>query len=364
MSTVNWSPTTSMWKNGAATSVVLGSLGGGKSFFLINVAANEIAMGRRIIAIDPKNDFNKLLNISKNIELIDVNNISPGALNPFTFLDDIDSSTLLTIVEILVGKISEEMYIDITPILTDFITKYKRDGVYKDMQDVADYLFSRDSKSAQAVGTALKIYEDNKYGRLLFTREENVNPLKLSDDKSLIITLHGMALPQESKSVGDYTADERLTAAITYLITKKLRNILTKDKGKVATTLFCDEAHMLFSNKEMAKLIDEFMSMGRSLNTATVLSSQGVQKFPDISRYVASKFMFRNSIQEAEKFLEMFDSGKYKADGAINVPQVATAISELKTGQCFFIDLFNRSGFVQIKSIYSVDSLTSNPLTK
>lgn len=363
MSTIRWSPVTSMWTNGAATTVVLGTLGSGKTFFLLNVAANEIGMGRRVIAIDPKNDFNKLLNISPYLDLIDVNKIHPGALNPFTFLDNIDTATLLTIIEIMVGKLKDDALIDITPIVTDFVTKYKREGTYRDMQDVADYLFSRDSTHARAVGTMLKVFEDNKYGPLLFTREEDVKPLRLSDTRSFVITLHGMALPQENRRPEDYTADERLTAAITYILTKKLRSILVQD-SKIATTIFFDEAHMLFSNPDMAKLIDEFMSMGRSLNTATVLASQGVQRFPDISRYVASKFMFKNSLQEAERFLQMFDSGKYKAEAALDIPSVATSIAELKKGQCFFIDLYNRSGFVQIKSIYDISLLTSNPLEK
>ena len=35
-------------------------------------------MGQRVIAIDPKNDFNKLYNVNPNIEIIDINDIRPN----------------------------------------------------------------------------------------------------------------------------------------------------------------------------------------------------------------------------------------------------------------------------------------------
>ena len=86
MSTIKWSPTTSHMMNGSPGTIVTGSPGSGKTFALLNMAANCLGMGQRVIAFDPKNDFNKLKNIDKNIKIIDINNISPGSLNPFIFL--------------------------------------------------------------------------------------------------------------------------------------------------------------------------------------------------------------------------------------------------------------------------------------
>ena len=131
-----------------------------------------------------KTDFSKLYNVNPNIDIIDINNIRPGALNPFEFLKKVDSktgkveyidtATLMTIIEIMCGKLDRQTIIDITPIVTDFVTKSKNTEEYYDMQDIADYLFANPSSSAQTVGTMLKMFEDNKYGKLLFTREANV----------------------------------------------------------------------------------------------------------------------------------------------------------------------------------------------
>ena len=126
----------------------------------------------------------------------------------------------MTIIELLTGKLDQDTKIAITPIVQDFIKKSNMTHQYYDMQDVADYLFANKRKEAQAVGTVLKMYEDSKFGKLLFTRETNIKPLVLSETSSMVISLHGMNLPDYSKAVDDYDANERFTTAILYIICK------------------------------------------------------------------------------------------------------------------------------------------------
>ena len=295
----------------------MGTPGSGKTFFLLNACANCLGMGQRVIAIDPKNDLDKLKNVDSRIEIIDVNDIRPGALNPFTFLDRCDATTLLTVVESICGKLDKRDIIDITPIIKDFVTEYNRDNIYKDMQDVADYLYSNPSEAAQKIGSMLRLNEDSKYGKLLFTRETNIEPLRIPTDKSLIISIHGMSLPDYTKSPEDYNAEERFTSTILYLITKKLYEILST-KNPVPTTFVCDEAHILFANKEMSMIIHNFLALGRSLNIAVMLASQGIGHFPDnISQFISSKFVFRSSMEEAKAFLEKFDTSKMDLSKAL-----------------------------------------------
>ena len=354
--------------------IIVGSPGSGKTFALLNISANCLGMGQRVIAIDPKNDFSKLYNVNPNIKIIDVNKIRPGALNPFEFLKNIDergnieyidTPTLLTIIELLTGKLDQATRIAITPIITDFVTKSKNSDEYVDMQDIAEYLFSRQSSEAQAVGTALKMFQDSQYGKLLFTRETNVKPLILSARDSMVISLHGMSLPDYSKNPEDYDANERFTSTIVYIICRKLLNILSGD-NRIPTTLVCDEAHLLFSNKEMGALIDKFLVIGRSLNVATVLASQGIGHFPDgIANYITTKFMFKSAIDDARLFLEKFDTSKLgDPSNAIDIDSIIGAVTNFPTGTCFMIDRLNRNGIIKIKSIYDVKLLTSNPFDK
>lgn len=373
MSTIKWSSTSAHLANNAPGSLIIGAPGSGKTFALLNFCANALGMGQRVIAIDPKNDFTKLYNVNKSINIVDINKIRPGALNPFEFLKKIDkngkvthidTATLMTIIEIMCGKLSPDIIIDITPIVTDFVTKSKNSDDYVDMQDVADYLYSNPSKAAQTVGTMLKMFEDNKYGKLLFTRETNVNPLVLSDKDSMIISLHGLSLPDYNKKAEDYDANERFTSVILYILTNKLMEILSAD-SKIPTTLVCDEAHLLFGNKEMAAIIDRFLVLGRSLNVATILASQGISHFPKgIAQYITTKFMFKSSIEEAQLFLDTFDTSKIDASNAIDVESIISSATKFPTGVCFMIDRKGRSGIIRIKSIYDINLLTSNPFTK
>lgn len=373
MSTIKFSPVTAHMLNNAPGSIVLGAPGSGKTFFLLNIAANCMGMGQKVIAIDPKNDFSKLYNVNHNIKIIDINDIQPGAMNPFTFLKKvgkngeevpIDTATLMTIIQLLCGKLDNQIIVDITPIVTDFVTKSKNSDEYVDMQDVADYLFANASPAAQTVGTLLKMYEDNKYGQLLFTRETDVEPLVLSSTDSMVISLHGLQLPDYNKKAEDYDASERLTSTILFLITNKLLDILSQD-NKIPTTLICDEAHLLFANPDMAKIIDRFLVLGRSLNVATVMASQGISHFPkDTSNYITSKFLFKSSIDEAQLFLERFDTSKLDPSNAVDINSIVSSVTKYPTGVCFYMDRIGRNGVIRIKSIYDTKLLTSNPFAK
>ena len=334
-------------------------------------ASNSTAMGLRCVMIDPKNDFNHLKNVYPDIHIVDINDIYPGALNPFEFLkkvnedgtlEYIDTPILMTIIELLVGKeqMDPQTIVDVTPIITDFITRQRMatEHQYVDMQDVADYLYQNRSLCAQKVGSLLKVFENSKYGKLLFTRETDVKPLNVTATDSLIITLHGMALPGYGKDPKDYTTEERFTSTILYIITQKLNEILSAKK-EIPVVLFCDEAHLLFGNPVMADIIDKFLRLGRSLKVATILASQGVESFPkDIAQYITTKFMFKSSPEEANMFLDKFYSG---TGININRESVVSAVSNFKPGMAYMIDRLNRNGIIQIEPVYDIRLLNSDP---
>ena len=113
----------------------------------------------------------------------------------------------------------------------------------------------------------------------------------------------------------------------------------------------------------MAEIIDKFLVLGRSLNVATILASQGISHFPDgISNYITTKFLFKSSIDEAEAFLERFNTSK--VDGTIDVDSIVGAVANFPTGVCFMMDRLGRNGIIQIQSIYDISLLTSNPIEK
>ena len=74
MASVQYNPFAAIFENRPATSVVIGRPGAGKTFFLLNVAANCLMLETGLIAIDPKDDLGVLEDVFPDkVEVIDIN---------------------------------------------------------------------------------------------------------------------------------------------------------------------------------------------------------------------------------------------------------------------------------------------------
>lgn len=357
-STITFSPITAIMNNKPAGTVVIGRPGSGKTYFLLTTAANAIITKVKVIFIDFKDDSLSLKNIDPNINITDINNIKPGALNPFKMIKEIDTNTLMTIIICLCGELSNAQINSISPIVKDFITSNRRNISGVSFQALADYLYSRDNPDAQVVGTMLKNHEDSKYGSLIFHTDNTVDAgIQISKDNvSEVISLLGMSIPDRNNS--NWNQEDRFTSAIIYIITKMLSEVLISDK-KVPVMVVIDESHIMYANQNMSSLVDKLLVLGRSLNIAIVLASQNMTHYPkDISQLIANKFMFGSSPDQAREFLNRFDKSIEGEAGALDRDNIVSFISDAEQGLCFMIDSSNRSGYVQIKSNLDV---TSNP---
>lgn len=354
--TINFSPFTSIFENKTAGTIIIGKPGAGKSFFLLNLAANALMFEQRLFVIDPKDDMSVLANIYDGIEVIDINDIKPGGLNPFKVIKDIDTNTLSSIVSIICGGLTDDQIIAITPILNDFINKNRRLNMNLSFSDVVDYLYANDNIEAQAIGTKLQIHRDSKYGPLLFENNETEETGLKSN--STIISLHGMDLPKGQS--GSMTEEQKFNSAIVFIVCKMLKDVLTQ--GKYPTLFILDEAHIAYQNESFSRIIDELLVLGRSLNIAVVLASQSTSHYPEgISQLVSSKFCFNSSTDDATDFIEKFYNKDF--DGMADFDSIVYEIGQFETGNVFFIDSNNRTGIFKVTSLLG-DDITSNPLMK
>ena len=197
MGTVNFSPITAMLENNPPGTLVLGVPGGGKSFSLVNIAANSLLTNIRVIYLDGKNDALPLKDVYSDIDVIDINNIAEGALNPFRVLNDVDTSVIMSIITCMCGELGDSKTVSIMPIVRDFVIQSNKYGKNANMnfKDLANYLYASENEDAQTIGTMLKINEDSKYGKLLFSDKVSNEYLNLSTG-SQIISLFGMNLPK------------------------------------------------------------------------------------------------------------------------------------------------------------------------
>lgn len=364
MASIQFSPFTAIFENKSSGTAIFGAPGSGKTFFLLNLIANAIMMNQRVFAIDPKNDLGVISDIFSSVEYIDINNIQPGALNPFTVLKNVDTNVISSIISIICGGLSDDQLIAITPILNDFVNQYKRDkksGKVKSINfsNVADYLFANDNMYAQAIGTKLNIHKDSKYGPLLFEEETEKSGHVSLSNRSKIISLHGMDLPNANDNSNTMTEEQKFNSGIIFIICKMLRDLLTT--GGYPTMFVLDEAHIAFKNPSFSSIVDEFLVLGRSLNVPTILATQNPTHFPEsISQLISSKFCFKCSTSEANAFLNNF----FNKDGvnSADFESIVYQIGQFESGQCYFIDSSNRSGIFKVTSL--LGDISSNPLTR
>lgn len=363
MGTVQYSPFTAVFENGASGNVITGSPGSGKTYFLLNVLANCILMEQRIFGIDPKNDLGILADVFPDkVEYVDVNDIKEGALNPFVVLDGIDTTTLISIISIICGGLTSDQRTSVIPIINDFVNKSRRRPKSVSFTDVAEYLYAHDDKYAREVGITLSIAKGSQYGKLLFTDEygETETEEFVFSGKSKIISLHGMDLPTAtSKKI---TEEQRFNSAIVFIICKMIRQKLVSDVYPTLVTI--DEAHIAYQNEDFAKLIDDLLTIGRSLNCPTILASQSTSHYPEgIDQFVSSRFCFKSSTKNALQFLNTFLPTDESESNTSDYSKIAAKINNFNTGECFYVDKKNRAGFLKIVSSFD-SSVTSNPLEK
>lgn len=383
MAEIFFSPITQVLNNRSPGILIAGSPGSGKTFAMLNMAAGVLEQGCNIFALDAKNDMLALKNIFPDIKTTDVNNIAPGSLDPFLVFSDVDSTIILTIVEILCGDLTSPQKLAITPIIGDFVKRVKLLNGSTTFREFADYLYANQNPDAQLIGNQLLINSDTKYGPLIFGLPgRKSKPMSLKKENR-IISIFGMTLPSGSTTP---KPDELVSAAIVYIICRMMKLVLTREtdqtkisqknlsfnqtkkektnkKKKTPILVILDECHMLMRSEAIKDVIDELLVLGRSLGVSVCMASQNVTHFdPDIAQHVASKFSFRMSKKEAEEFFNLFDNSS--SGNELDVAECIECTTRLKTGYCFFIDSKERCTLMHVTSPYDQGDLTSNPLLK
>ena len=359
MGTISFSPVTSIMENKPAGTVITGSPGKGKTYFMLNLFSNALMMNQIVIGIDPKNDFTILKKKFPFIRITDVNKIAPGSLDPFRVFKDIDSVTLLSIIECMTGGLTQRQLLAITPIVEDFVVFYAKDEDSRNFMALTNYLYANKSEASQEVGNMLRMHMSSKYGPLIFAKYHGNGDGEYEDlninGHSQIISLLGMPLPKVGKKL---KIEQKFTSAIVFIICKILSNILAT-KSKIPRILFMDESHIAMANEAFQDIIDEILVLGRSLNVCTVLASQNISHIPEeFDTQIANKFSFAMSVKECKEFFKRYSTTE-ESGSDLDEIIVTAKMSKQGQGEAYFIDNENRSGFIKIKS--GLD-LTSNPL--
>lgn len=365
MSTVTFSPFTNILENGTNTTLIAGSPGSGKTYFLLTIIANALMMNQKVFVIDPKNDVAMLQEYFPEVDVIDVNDIRDGSLDPFSVLPEIDELELLSIIEMIAGDITPKQRNAASPVIQDFIRAHRLKTSKVSMKQIADAFYAHSNEELQELGTRMNGAAGTKYGKLIFGQDivgydqygnEIYGDKFKMTDSSKIISLLGMNLP-DSTSNRKISPEQSFNSSIVYIISKMVRNIM--EQSKELNLFVMDEAHIAFGSDQFRKLIDDLMVLGRSLGIAVVLASQSVSHYDSgIGQFLCARFLFKSSNEDTKLFLKKF--GNTEGHSTIDVENVVAEVMKFERGDAFFIDRKYRDGFFKVVSPMS--KITSNPL--
>lgn len=362
-----WDPHTSVVNNKKPLTIITGESGSGKTFFGSMIMGHSAMMGKRSIVVDPKGDFLSLLNLQQDgyidkINVIDITEAKPGVLDPFYMTkNEKEKINIVTgFIDTVSGGLSDEQQ----RVLNAYIKEVLKSPNPSLSQLVnalrgSNYKNPESRKAAKNLGGTLYSISELQYANVIFghaIRDES-DFIDIGEGLT-IITLAGLKLPDSNKVITEYTQEERLSTGVLFLIVDLLHRILNSQKEYddtnkiILTTIMIDEANIVVSSREGARIIEHLGNMGRSKKVATILMSQNNSHFSrlNIDNAVSSRFTFAI---EDEKDARTIVTGMALDKGAKEeeVKSYVDQIAGLQQGEVIMRDIDKRSGKVKIHAI-------------
>lgn len=361
----------------APVTLITGSPGSGKTFFTSILAAYANILKVFSFIIDYKGDFISLKrleqqNILRDVKIwnvLDGNEVSIdnyGALDPTSFTDDINENASITfdIIKTLVGDSVESHKATIMPILRDITEKPTASFL-----DVPKMLLRNTDKDIRGIGDSLRTYLDSPLGKLLTTYPK-IEKKNIAETKgTVVINLMGLQLPTDNSDTSKHTASEKMSMIIMSLMTQLVLRHMRAIPKNIPKLLIIDEAWSVVSTPMGKGMVEQVGRLGRSLNMASILSSQSPRHFEksktsdqksegaELEETISTRFAFRNTSRAdcitTIRGMNLDDEETW-----------AKIIHEdLQKGQAFMKDCLGGIGVVQILAMDGWhDLLDTNPI--
>lgn len=341
--------------------VIIGSPGGGKSFFAFTLTYIMALQGVWTIYIDPKGDALTIPNLpglEGRVKTFDLKYGNDGLLDPFTLSNNLPEQQLLaleTIKLFLGGHMNAEQEAALM-----LAIGHIAEQPHPTLNRVVDFLLARQDASSFALGNTLKLIRQLPFARLCFSDHAGrvAAPFR-PEDGLTIISLQSLDLPATSDR-STYTTPNHLAVGIMYLLahyTESLMNSTNKDYPKAVVI---DEAWAITSTPQGANMIPRLARMGRALNTALILVSQNADDFMGLTNNMSYRFAFRTKDKEETKsVLRFFDLDPES-------PANMATINKLENGECLVKDPSGRIARVKIDAWNSSakQEFDTNPETR
>lgn len=332
--------------------VITGSPGSGKSQLGMNLAIMSAIAGKKTIFLDFKSDSLGMQNLNDELGgVIDVwdmgSQTESGSMDPYVMETDKNRkiSKAYSLVEILVGNVSDEQMTRLYPIISD-VAEEDEPSLTRLMMK----LLRHPDPAIEAIGTRLQAVQgSNSISSLIFKKGKG-KAQKMRDfaDGLTIITAQELSLPEQGSDPSSYRAEERLSLGIMYLITDYILTVMKDPVHRPEPkTVIIDEAWAAVANEAGYTTIESLFRLGRSWNAACVLMTQNVSDLRNpktgsnkLMNSAATQFAFKCSDREETQYLCKSLN--------ISFNDFGDTFADLQSGWCVMKDFRGRVSLVYI----------------
>lgn len=343
-------------QNRPPVTLITGEPGAGKTMASMLFAAHSSISGKTTIIIDPKGDFFALRLLDKsgvlenvkiwsafaNPETGEVDKSNIGMLDPMTLTSNANVNASLTkgVIANLVDSLSDKQSAELIPILNDV-----SQSDAPSLLAVRNILMRNKDNDVRSLGQQLKLALGNPLAQLLTAPTKQKKEINFINSTT-VMSLLGLSLPSTVRPTREYKIEERISVCIMNMLTHLILNTMKTTSKTIPKTLFIDEAWAVFGSESGASMIKDLALLGRSLNMATVLSTQKPShiKMPeekdDIDSTITTRFAFK-STSDADNTLNT-QLMKLPSDWS-------TVFAELRSGSCVMNDCQGQHAIIKIE---------------
>lgn len=325
-----------------------GTLGGGKTTAACTVTMQAVLRGASAMVIEPKGDTAGLANLPGIGEsrVIDLGAGEPGLLDPFALADSPDEAARMA-ADVLGMMLPPGASYDQHTTLLRACHEEAHQHEAPSLHAVVERLAAGGEEISRGLALNLRAVADLPTARVCFAPAAESGGHLDPQGQLTIVHAAGLDLPDPGTPHDQMKWSERLSLAVMYLVADSARRLCRRRDRHAPKAILIDEAWMLTSTDTGRKLVPELARLGRSYNTALLLSSQNAGDLLDesVRNCIGAVFAFRsheaNEVRAVETLLGVeSDSG------------VAHDLPSLEDGECIVRDLAGRIGRMQVDLSY------------